>query len=81
MLNPASGEMYQAWIKLDNDQPKDNYGNYKLKQMNDPSFGFDLKQTMDLFNIKDLADPAKKEQIVAAMYNCDRAQVTVEREG
>lgn len=77
MLNPNSGEAYKAWIGLDFDQAKDNYGNYKLKQMNDPNFGFNLEKTLENFKIKELADPAKKEEIMTAMRNGDRVQVTI----
>lgn len=77
MLNPNSGEAYKAWIGLDFDQAKDSYGNYKLKQMNDPNFGFNLEKTLENFKIKELADPAKKEEIMAAMRNGDRLPVTI----
>ncbi len=77
MLNPNTGEAYKAWIGLDFDQAKDNYGNYKLKQMNAPNFGFNLEKTLENFKIKELADPAKKEEIVAAMRNGDRIPVTI----
>jgi hypothetical protein len=77
MLNPNSGEAYKAWIGLDFDQAKDNYGNYKLKQMNDPNFGFNLEKTLENFKIKEIADPAKKEEIMAAMRNGDRVPITI----
>lgn len=77
MLNPNSGEAYKAWIGLDFDQAKDSYGNYKLKQLNDPNFGFNLEKTLENFKIKELADPAKKEEIMAAMRNGDRIPVTI----
>ncbi|HZY35966.1 MAG TPA: hypothetical protein VFE53_04915 [Mucilaginibacter sp.] len=77
MLNPNNGEAYKAWISLDFDQKKDDYGNYKFKQMNDPNFGFNLEKTLDNFKIKELADPAKKEAIMEAMKNGDRLQLTI----
>ncbi|RKR79979.1 hypothetical protein BDD43_0065 [Mucilaginibacter gracilis] len=77
MLNPASGEGYRAWIKLDFDQAKDDYGNYKLKQMNDPNFGFDLDKTLNKFKIKELGEPAQKAAILQALKNGDRVDVTV----
>ncbi|RKR84276.1 hypothetical protein BDD43_4508 [Mucilaginibacter gracilis] len=82
LLNPRNGEPYKAWVKLDFGQKKDDYGNFKLKQMNDPAFGFDLEKTLKGFNIKELSDPAKKEAITAAMKNGDRVAVTaVGRDG
>ncbi|RKR83349.1 hypothetical protein BDD43_3555 [Mucilaginibacter gracilis] len=77
MLNPNSGETYRAWINLDQGIPKDDHGNYKLKQMNDPNFGFDLDKTLNKFKIKELADPAQKAAIVQGIKNGDRIEVTV----
>ncbi len=82
MVNPRNGEEYKAWIKLDVAQGKDDWGNFKLKQMNDPAFGFDLDKTLKGFKIKELSDPAKKEAIIAAVKNGDRVEVTAtNREG
>ncbi len=72
MLNPNNGEAYKAWISLDFDQKKDDYGNYKFKQMNDPNIGFNLEKTLDNFKIKELADPAKK-----GSHYVDAMQLTV----
>jgi hypothetical protein len=82
LINPRNGEGYKAWIKLDFEQKKDDWGNFKLKQMNDPAFGFDLEKTLKGFKIKELSDPAQKEAIMSAMKNGDRVAVTaVNREG
>lgn len=77
LINPNRGETYNAWIKLDFEQKKDNYNNFKLKQMNDPAFGFDLEKTLHNFKIKQLADPAQKEAIMTAMKNGDRLPLTI----
>lgn len=77
LINPNRGEAYNAWIKLDFEQKKDGYGNFKLKQMNDPAFGFDLEKTLHNFKIKELADPEKKAAIMAAMKNGDRLPLTI----
>lgn len=71
-----NGEPYKAWVRLDFDQPKDQYNNHKLKQFHDPSYGFNLEKTVSQYNIKDLADPAKKEAIMQGMRNGDRVEVT-----
>ena len=76
LINPNKGEAYNAWVKLDFEQKKDDYGNFKLKQMNDPNFGFNLEKALDSFKIKELADPAKKEAIITAMKNGDRVELT-----
>ncbi|NVM65048.1 hypothetical protein FHW88_003352 [Mucilaginibacter sp. SG538B] len=82
LINPRNGEGYKAWIKLDFEQKKDDWGNFKLKQMNDPAFGFDLEKTLKGFKIKELSDPAQKEGIMSAMKNGDRVAVTAtNREG
>jgi len=82
LLNPRNGEPYKAWVKLDFEQKKDDWGNFKLKQMNDPAFGFDLEKTLKGFKIKEMSDPAQKELIVTAIKNGDRVPVTVvNREG
>lgn len=82
MVNPRSGEQYQAWIKLDTAQGKDDWGNFRLKQMNDPAFGFNVEKALKDFKIKELSDPAKKEAIVSAIKNGDRVEITaVNREG
>ncbi|MDO3641512.1 hypothetical protein [Mucilaginibacter sp. L3T2-6] len=70
------GEPYKAWIRLDFDQKKDDYGNYKLKQFHHPTYGFDLGKTLSDYRIKEMADPAKKEGIMEAMRHGDRVQVT-----
>lgn len=82
LLNPRTAEPYKAWIKLDTAQGKDDWGNFRLKQMNDPAFGFNLEKTLKEFKSRELSDPAQKEAIIAAMKNGDRVAVTaVNREG
>ncbi|WP_345954631.1 hypothetical protein [Mucilaginibacter sp. PAMB04168] len=71
------GEPYKAWIRLDFDQKKDDFGNHKFKQFYDPSFGFDLEKTLNQYQIKELSDPAKKEAIMNAMKQGDRVELTV----
>ncbi|MEO6520978.1 MAG: hypothetical protein ABIN91_04825 [Mucilaginibacter sp.] len=70
------GEPYKAWIRLDFDQKKDDYGNHKFKQFHDPSFGFDLEKTLNNYKIKELSDPVKKEAIKEALRQGDRVEVT-----
>lgn len=56
------GEPYKAWVRLDFDQKKDDWGNHRFKQFHHPTFGFDLEKTLNAYKIKELADPAKKIQ-------------------
>jgi hypothetical protein len=80
MVNRA-GHQYKAWIELDFKSPKDNSGNYKVKQYHDPSYGFDLSKTLDKFDIKELADPAKRESLEESMKNGNRALITTTKDG
>jgi hypothetical protein len=77
----SRGMPYKAWIEYDFKVAKDNSGNFKLKQYHDPSYGFDLQKTLDKYQIKELADPAKKEQIEASMRNGNRELITTVKDG
>lgn len=76
-----AGQQYKAWIKLDFDVPKDRFGNYLLNQYTDPAYGFDLSRVLDKFEIKELADPAKRELLESSIRNGNRPTVTVEKDG
>lgn len=80
MLN-LGGQPYKAWIKLDFDQPKDRFKNFKTKQFHDPSYGFDLKAVLDKFNIKELADPKQREKLEESLKNGNRPMITTVKEG
>ena len=76
-----AGQQYKAWIKLDFDVPKDRFGNFMINQYTDPAYGFDLSKVLDKFDIKELADPAKREILEGSIRNGNRALVTVEKNG
>lgn len=80
LLN-LGGQPYKAWIKLDFDSPKDRFDNFKTKQYHDPSYGFDLQKTLDKYNIKELADPAKREKLEESLKNGNRPLITTFKEG
>lgn len=80
MLN-LGGQPYKAWIKLDFDQPKDRFENFKTKQFHDPSYGFDLKAVLDKFNIKELADPKQREKLEESLKNGNRPTITTVKDG
>jgi len=80
-LLKVSGEPYAAWVKLDRDQPKDQYQNFVLTQWSVPNYGFILKDTLDKFNIKELNEPAKAEKLIHALENGNRPLVTVVKDG
>lgn len=80
LLN-LGGQPYKAWIKLDFDQAKDRFDNFKTKQFHDPSYGFDLKAVLDKYDIKELADPAKREKLEESLKNGNRPVITTIKDG
>jgi len=50
-------------------------------QYHDPSYGFNLERTLDKFNIKELADPAKKEVLETSLKNGNRPIITTVKDG
>ncbi|MGN8068405.1 hypothetical protein [Mucilaginibacter sp. 22184] len=80
LLN-LGGQTYKAWIELDFKSPKDRFNNYKTKQYHDPSYGFDLQKTLDKYQIKELADPAKREKLEESMRNGNSPSVTTVKNG
>ncbi|MBB5439160.1 hypothetical protein HDC92_002847 [Pedobacter sp. AK017] len=75
LLN-RGGEQYSAWVQLDFDQKKDNFGNYKTRQFSE-GYGFDLKKELESYQIKELADTKKTELILSELKEGNRPLVTV----
>jgi len=80
MANVA-GITYKAWVKLDMDIAKDRHQNFYTNQYHDPSYGFNLANTLDKFNIKELNDPAKKEALETSLKNGNRPMITTIKDG
>jgi len=80
MANVA-GITYKAWVKLDMDTAKDRHQNFYTNQYHDPSYGFNLANTLDKFNIKELNDPAKKEALETSLKNGNRPMITTIKDG
>jgi hypothetical protein len=80
LLN-LGGEPYKAWIALDFDKPKDRHQNYLTRQFHDPSYGFDLKKTLEKFQIKELDDPKAKGKLEESLKNGNRPLITVVKDG
>jgi hypothetical protein len=80
LLNLA-GDPYAAWIKLDFDSPKDRYQNYTTNQYHVPSYGFTTKEALEKYNIKDLADPKKTENLHQSIENGNRPPITTVKDG
>jgi len=75
------GLPYKAWMKLDLDGPRDRHMNFNMSQYHDPSYGFNLKEVLDKFNIKELENPKEREKLEAQLKNGDRPTITVEKNG
>jgi len=75
------GMPYKAWMKLDLDGPRDRHMNYNMNQYHDPSYGFNLKEVLDKFKIKELETPKEREKLESQLKNGDRPAVTVEKNG
>lgn len=76
-LVSREGKEYKAWNVIQFDQPKDKYGNYKIKQFNE-NYGFDLKKSLEEYRIKLPDDIKKQEAILTEMKDGNRPVVTVE---
>lgn len=76
-LLKLGGEPYKAWVKLDMDSQKDRWQNFQTLQYHVPTYGFDLEKTLDKFNIKELGDEKKRDQLIHLVQNGNRPVVTV----
>jgi len=68
-------------MKLDMDGPRDKYMNLNVNQYHDPSYGFNLKEVLDRFPFKELADEKLREKLESSLQNGDRATVSIEKDG
>ncbi|KQS36835.1 hypothetical protein [Pedobacter sp. Leaf194] len=75
------GAAYKAWMKLDLDGPRDKYMNFNVNQYHDPSYGFDLKEVLERFPFKELANEKLSEKLESSLKNGDRAAVSIEKDG
>jgi len=80
LLN-VGGVPYKAWIALDTDKPKDRNQNFLTRQFHDPSYGFNLERTLDKYLVKELEDPAKREQLINELKNGGRPLISIMKEG
>jgi len=75
-LVSRAGESYKAWNVHQFDEPKDKYGNYKVKQYSE-GYGFDVAKELNKYGIKELADPKKEAQLIDALKDGNKPVVTV----
>ncbi|MET0570446.1 MAG: hypothetical protein ABWZ79_03380 [Pedobacter agri] len=76
----AKGHPYDAWIMLDRDKPRDRSGNLVTRQFTG-GYGFDLKEVLKDYKIKELSDAKVMESLMESIRNWNRVQVSVERDG
>lgn len=75
------GMPYKAWMKLDLDGPRDRHQNFNMSQYHDPSYGFNLKEVLGKFNIKELDNPKERQKLENQLKNGDRPTITVDKNG
>jgi hypothetical protein len=76
LVNRSSGDVYKAWSTFEFNEPKDKYGNYKMKQYTE-HYGVDVLKELGNYKIKELADPKKEAEIIAQLKDGERPVVTV----
>jgi hypothetical protein len=76
----SRGTQYKAYNILLMDEPKDKYGNFKIRQFSDPSYGFNLQKELAAYPIKELDDPKKLEQLLSDLKDGYRPVVTLAME-
>lgn len=75
LVNRA-GEQYKAWSVNQFDEPKDKYGNYKVKQYSE-NYGFDVAKEVDGYKIKGLDNEKFREGLIQQLKDGNRPTVTV----
>lgn len=81
LVNFKTGLVYAAWVKLDMDKGVGRSGNFDLQQYRVPEYGFILSKVLDEYKIKELQDPAKREELERKLENGFTPLVTVEKDG
>jgi hypothetical protein len=51
------------------DGPKGKYHNYATNQYNVPAYGFETKAALDQYQIKELQDPKRAEQMMNSKFH------------
>ncbi|WP_192822746.1 hypothetical protein [Rufibacter sp. LB8] len=75
------GQRYQAWTRIDFDQPKDQHGNHVLAQYHHPAYGFDQEKALEKYALKEMEDPAAKAALLQALRQGERPLVTTMKDG
>jgi hypothetical protein len=80
LLN-LGGVPYKAWMKMDFDHAKDRNQNYTFNQYHDPSYGFNLEKTLERYDLKELGELGKREELMESLRNGNRPVITAVKDG
>lgn len=72
----SKGLNYKAWNSYLLNEPRDNYGNLKIKQYSE-DYGFDLKTQLDNYSINEMGKPETAEKLIAELKDGGRPLVNV----
>lgn len=75
-LVSRAGEQYKAWNVYQFDEPKDKYGNYKIKQYTE-GYGFNLEKELAKYMIKELDDPQKAANVIDELKDGNKPYIKV----
>jgi hypothetical protein len=78
-VHPKEGEKYHAWLQL-NFKETNEHGNFKIRQYH-PNYGFDLKQVLERFEIKELENPETNQSLIRSLEKGNRQAVSIRYEG
>ena len=78
-MSTKEGQSYKAWIKLDTTVTDKNQ-NYEVKQFHE-NYGFNLKEAVSKFAIKELSDPEKEKALFQSLQKGNLQSVTIEKDG
>lgn len=75
-LVSRQGAKYEAWNTYRFDEPRDNYGNLKIKQYSE-GYGFNLQKQLDNYMIKEMDNPKAAKELIAELKDGGRPVVDV----
>lgn len=78
-LVTKEGQPYKAWLQL-NPEMRDKNNNAEVKQIHE-KYGYNLEVAVGKFAVAELADPKKKEDLMASLQKGNVQSVTIEKEG
>lgn len=78
-LENKEGEKYHAWLQIDFGK-RDKNNNHQMKQYHE-KFGFDLKEALSKFPIRDMKEPDLKDILLSSLQKGNLQAVAFEKEG